>query len=655
MTEREDEARYEDIALTVDDIQALSSREQIITFFSRLHYNTDARLEQTPTAMHFDTASLRHSIKHIYLLIESDSHARALGERLKERVFEQIFPHFALGFVNHARRNNLLPANLETLPAEERNRLLEPYFNGTLTFLYRLLFILYAESRDLLPVRQERNYYEHSLERLKQEIARDAGPLEDRAERHLSVYSEIETTLYDRLLMLFAALDKGNTALNVPVYNGGLFLTEPPPYSEDEPQEITVARFLQHKIPDRQLALGLDLMARDVDEKLLKARLASGEANGHSHALIFIDYKSLGVRHLGSIYEGLLEFKLRIAPEMMAVVEGKRTEEIIPYTEAKRDHRRILKMRQGNELKERLYAKGTIYLENDRRERKATGSYYTPDYIVQYIVAQTVRPLLEKKLEQLRAVFRAAQQTLKEQYALKRSLRREDYNPEQETYKKYRVSLNEAFFDHKALDPAMGSGHFLVEVVDSITDQMAKWLNGFAWNPIVYELSLTRQTIEKEMERQGVTVPMERLTDLNLLKRRVLKSCIYGADSNPMAVELAKVSLWLDCFTLGAPLSFLDHHIKCGNSLIGAEVQAVHRTIKEDPFGYQFQSLLEAAQMMRRVSKLSDTTIEEVAESRAAFRQGYDALKPYRRLFDLWLSQYFGNNKQAQKIASEHA
>ncbi len=66
----------------------------------------------------------------------------------------------------------------------------------------------------------------------------------------------------------------------------------------------------------------------------------------------------------------------------------------------------------------------------------------------------------------------------------------------------------------------------------------------------------TRQTILEEMQRQGVNVDPARLTDVNLLKRQVLKRCIYGVDLNPMAVELAKVSLWLDCFTLGAPLSF---------------------------------------------------------------------------------------------------
>ena len=65
----------------------------------------------------------------------------------------------------------------------------------------------------------------------------------------------------------------------------------------------------------------------------------------------------------------------------------------------------------------------------------------------------------------------------------------------------------------------------------------------------------------------------EQLTDKNLVKRFVLKRCVYGVDKNPMAVELAKVSLWLHTFTAGAPLSFLDHHLKCGDSLYGEWVR----------------------------------------------------------------------------------
>ena len=502
------------------------------------------------------------------LVSESERYARELGERLKERVFFEIFPHFARGFIIHARRVGQLPANLESLDAGERNHLLEPFFSATLTFLYRLLFLLYAESRDLLPVREARGYHEKSLERLKRQVAEKAGTIEDQAPRKLKVaYTDLSTALYDRLQELFNAVGQGDAALNVPVYNGGLFMTQPDP--ADTSPEADVARFLAHcKIPDRELALGLDLMARDMDEK--------------RHDLAFIDYKSLGVRQLGSIYEGLLEFKLRVAPEVMALVKGKKTEEVIPYAEAQQKKLPVLKEGRGKDARDKTLPKGAVYLENDRRERKATGSYYTPDYIVKYIVEHTVGPVLTEKLEALRPIFREAEKTLRVERDKAKALGRKDISPENETYKKFRKTLNEALFDLKVLDPAMGSGHFLVEAVDYITDQMAKILTAFKWNPIVYELAQTRHEIQEEMERQGVTIDMSKLTDLNLLKRRVLKSCIYGVDLNPMAVELAKVSLWLDCFTLGAPLSFLDHHMKCGNSLIGGNVQEVQDTLSHD-------------------------------------------------------------------------
>jgi type II restriction/modification system DNA methylase subunit YeeA len=81
-----------------------------------------------------------------------------------------------------------------------------------------------------------------------------------------------------------------------------------------------------------------------------------------------------------------------------------------------------------------------------------------------------------------------------------------------------------------------------------------------------------RNEILEQISRQGVKIDESKLTEVNLIKRMVMKRCIYGVDLNEMAVELAKLSLWLDSFTLGAPLSFLDHHLKCGNSLIGTNV-----------------------------------------------------------------------------------
>ena len=433
----------------------------------------------------------------------------------------------------------------------------------------------------------------------------------------------------------------------MPLYNGGLFITKPG--ADDRTQEGETARFLaSHKIPDRYLALGLDLLARDVDDK--------------RQDLVFIDYKSLGVRQLGSIYEGLLEFRVRIAEEKMAVVKRKNTEEVIPYAEAVEMKRRVLTVGRGKNAQERVYQSGAVYLENDRRERKASGSYYTPDHIVKYIVENTVGPVLSEKFEKLRPRFREAgqryRQKLREAEALRKQGRPFDDPPKvTNTYE----GLVDDLFDLKVLDPALGSGHFLVEAVDFICDRILGeregFLRAFPWNPVTNFLQHTREAIVAEMERQGVTVDLGRLTDINLLKRYVLKRCVYGVDLNPMAVELAKVSLWLDCFTIGAPLSFLDHHLKCGNSLIGTTVQEVESELARqkqghvsDLFGGPFQGLLAATATIEELRRIPDATVEQAELSHRLYAKFEEAQVPYKSALDIWVSQHFGNELATQYL-----
>jgi hypothetical protein len=547
-----------------------------------------------------------------FLLAESASFAKALGERLKDRVFGEVFPYFAEGFIKHDRAAAWTDDDLAVA------------FQATLTFLYRLLFVLYAEARDLLPVRETRGYWEVSLQRIKEEIAAKAGNLEDEVTDRLEkAYAAGETTLYDRLLQLFRVIDRGAADLNVPIYNGGLFQTDLSGVGDQSGLEA--ARFLQsHKIPDRYLAIGLDKMARDIDEK-------RGD-------LVFIDYKSLGVRHLGSIYEGLLEFRLRVAREKMAVVRGKKTDEVIPAREA---------LARDAKIKATL-PKGAVYLENDRHERKATGSYYTPDYIVKYIVQHTVGPVLDEKFEALRPRLRQTAKRFDETVKRKQTI--EHTAPDRPALlNDLAADLLRDLFDVKVLDPAMGSGHFLVEAVDFITDRLLRFLYGFPFVNHFFEGQ--RSLILSELQKQGVTVDPARLTDVNLLKRHVLKRCIFGVDLNPMAVELAKVSLWLDCFTLGAPLSFLDHHLKWGNSLIGARVDEVRDAVEFKQgeqlsmfASSQFTGIMLATDLMRHVGELPDTTAEQVAASRAEFRRANDALAPYKRIMDVYVSRWFGND-----------
>ncbi len=550
------------------------------------------------------------------ILDESEEYARKLGENLKRRVFEDIFPLLAEGFVDFMHRAGARSLSQDALDA---------IFRGTLTLLYRLLFILYAEARDLLPVKETRGYFEVSLSRLKQEVADAAGPVRDEAAARLAKrYRADSFELCDRLAEMFAVIDRGRAALNVPVYNGGLFLSDPK--TDDAGEEAQVSRFLlENKIADRFLAPALDLLARDEDPKSFK--------------LVPIDFKSLGVRQLGSIYEGLLEFKLRVANEKLAIAKEKNREIYRAFKEL------VEAERERAERQRRVIAKGRAYLENDRRERKATGSYYTPDHIVAYIVEQALGPVVKEKFDALRPMLREAQawhrDRVKNARATGEDPRKYESGPAVEN--RWRA-LIDRFFDIKVLDPAMGSGHFLVEAVDYITDKALDFLNGFPWNPVTAHLADVRESIVHEMDEQGITIDIRRLTDVNLLKRHVLKRCIYGVDLNPMAVELAKVSLWLDCFTLGAPLSFLDHHLRCGNSLIGVSVPEVQDELRQGSlFGNWFAGLTLATDFMRHVGELSDVTSAQVYESRAEYRKASDALAPYKRILDVYTSQWFGN------------
>lgn len=551
----------------------------------------------------------------------SSDYAKELGERLKDRIFKTIFPHLARGFLDNI-------GDASNRPSEE---LLDDVFEATLALLYRLLFLLYAESRDLLPVR-EAPYYAASLQRIKREIAEKAGVAQSEAEARIRKnFSKTETGLYDRLQQLFAVMDLGDAGLNVPTYNGGLFITRPDDRTAADAiqeRELRIARFLNaHQVPDRALALAIDLLSRDEDPK--------------TFSLVFIDYKSLAVRHLGSIYEGLLEFRLKIAAEDLATKSVKGTEKYIPLSKQKASRKR--------QRPEAVVEAGDVYLSNDKAERKASGSYYTPDPIVEYIIEQTIGPVLAEKMEGLRNGFRNVRKTYNNEVekATAYPVKKPDgdaWDPREFALEKVHAGhkhLVEQLFDFRTLDPAMGSGHFLVQAVDFITDRVLNFLNQFPVNPVQVMLDRTRKEILAALEEQGVTVDPDELTNVHLLKRHVLKRCIYGVDLNPMAVELAKVSLWLDAFTLGAPLSFLNHHLRCGNSLIGGTMAELKQALSGRLFGIDYAAMERAIQHVLMVNKMADATADEVKQSADQYDKARRELSGYRIVLDLLTAQHF--------------
>ena len=193
-----------------------------------------------------------------------------------------------------------------------------------------------------------------------------------------------------------------------------------------------------------------------------------------------------------------------------------------------------------------------------------------------------------------------------------------------------RLDPAERLLELKVCDPAMGSGHFLVNLVDHLADRVIEAMaeaeatvDGYL-SPLVERIDGIRNTIMANAEDRGWTFDPAQLDDRHIIRRMVLKRCVYGVDKNPMAVELTKVSLWLHTFTVGAPLSFLDHHLRCGDSLFGTWVApAVHRT--EETSSLFLRGPLEratrAAAPMQIIEGLTDAEIAEAHRSADIFAE----------------------------------
>lgn len=549
----------------------------------------------------------------------SESYAKAVSDRLKDLIYDKVFEGLAAGFIHYRKTEASIKGETE----ESRKEI----FKGCLTLLYRLLFLLYAESRNLLPL-DEDGYRSVSLSKLKEDIYNDLlnlGP--NKISKRSYVY-------WARLERLFRIIEEGDPVLNVPVYNGGLFETQEGGFLSN------------HKMPDPFLAEAIELLTTDHDEEYPPGIIP------------FIDYSSLSVRHLGNIYEGLLEFHLQIAEEDIAEIKEKGKSVWRKASEVKKSTRTY-----------RAKKKGDIYIANSKHERKATGSYYTPHYIVEYIVQNTVGHVLEERLKRAGEILSELEKLYeKQRRQLKRPKDWKHWEHPGEPKGKYieeivkkEKSLFETIFDIKVLDPAMGSGHFLVHTVDFISDKIISFLADYPENPVIRQIHEMRGEILADLERQRVKIDESRLTEVNLIKRMVMKRCIYGVDLNDMAVELAKLSLWLDSFTLGAPLSFLDHHLKCGNSLIGTELDELYATIHGKfaegktggLFAINLEPLKRAIRNMLFISDLPDATLAQVRQSYEKYGEANRGLQGYRILLDMLLAEHFGVPEAKKMLISD--
>ena len=459
------------------------------------------------------------------VLAESQQHTIAVSDDLKNRVYDAL--RLLIGGFLDFPRNGF---DKDDPPLDEIHA-------NSLILLYRLLFTLYAESRGLLPVENSDYATRYSLAAL----AETTHETLNRGELIIPTISDY----WARLHGLFTLINGGWNDL-IPQYNGGLFNPE------------------NHQFLERY-GLGNQALAQVIE---LLTHTADGDR---------ITYRDLDVRHLGSIYEGLLEYQPQIADQDLVIVSKKKSETVAP---------------QSRPNQEVVYREGEVYLLTDKGERKTTGSYYTPDYIVRYIVENTLEPLCKDK------------------------------------------SVDE-ILSLKILDPATGSGHFLVGVVDYLAEKL---------------ITHPKASFKTETESEE--------TELAYWRRRVVESCVYGVDINPMAVELAKLSLWLHTVAKGKPLSFLDHHIRCGNSLIGAKVTNLSNlpALKKSRRGtsqpqteftmrFPFEDKVATAiGHYLLIEKTGSRTADQIHAKERELDIAQTMLRYHKGVANLWTSVYFENN-----------
>lgn len=415
------------------------------------------------------------------MLREAERSAIAVGNALERQVFEAV-PLLATGLLAEEDR---LGTSLATA------------FENSLVFLYRMLFCLHAESRGLLPV-DNPHYEPQSLMHIRREVAdqRDAG----------ATYSERSDRLYSILRALFRIVDEGEPAFGVNAYNGGLFSPREHPYFEGR------------SIPDPQIAPAIELLSR-IDRE-------------------FVDFRDLSVRHLGTIYEKLLAYRL--------ADDG-----------------------------------GTLVLEESPLKHRS-GSYFTPERIVDAIVARTLEPALLKASADISAAGLSGPGAL------------------------------ERFLGLRICDPAAGSGHFLVGAVEYVAQFIA--------------------TDPSYGEQEGAE-PLE----LAEIRRLIAERCIYGVDINPMAVELARLSLWLATVDREQPLTFLEN-LRVGNSIVGTSVQDLLTGGKS-----VFSSALarDAEELLKRRAEIvaqPSATTDEVREKEQIAEAADELRQPIEKFADETLS-----------------
>ena len=373
------------------------------------------------------------------------------------------------------------------------NETLEEIRAPIFTLLYRIIFILYAEDRGIFDIEDPTYHEKFSLKWIKEKWF-------SKSTKTFKAEFEVQKRLQD----LFKLIELGSVELG---------------YSKEE----FFMRSYYGRLFDRQINNKLDKWkisnSHLIDVLKLLTRTTPDKKGNH----FLLDYEALETRQLGAVYEKLLQYRL----------------ETIEVKDGNNKIRKVIK-----ELPK-------------PKERKDTGSVYTPQLIVDFMVKISLEPILKN---------------ISDKYPDK-------------------LEQEKKILELKILDPAIGSGHFLVGIINYLGKKLCDLKFGEDYG--------FEQLIEK--------------------KREVLRRCIYGVDINQLAVDLAMLTLWLETAYSEKPLSFLSNHLKCGNSLISSELNTIfstQTTLSEHdgkiPLGTGKKKLRKMIEEYLEIEMLPDDTKEAV-------------------------------------------
>ena len=548
------------------------------------------------------------------LLEDSRKYQNEVSERLSEQVMHALYELLrGLQAAHDASGGGLLREPLS--PEGDRNDI----YRGLLSVILRLVFLLYAEERSVLP--ENETFVRHySLAGLYQRLREDAALHPDTMDQRFGAWAQ--------LLVLFRLVHDGardyrtGGAVSLPERRGALFDPDRFPFLEG--RRAGAGAGARQRIERVRPPLISDGAVYRVLEKLL---VLDGER---------ISYRTLDVEQIGSVYETIMGFRMEIATgrsvaikpakklgapstvdldALLAQGTGNRAKWLQPRTDRNLTDTVAKGLRAAGTVED-LHAALDRVLDKDatpdlvpagalvlqpNEERRRSGSHYTPRELTEPIVRHTLAPILER-------------------------LRGEDG----------RAPAPAQILDIKVCDPAMGSGAFLVETCRQLADALIDAWGAHGAMP---------------------AIPPDE-DEVIHARRLVARKCLYGVDRNPMAVDLAKVSLWLSTLARDHPLTFVDHAFRHGDSLVGLsrrQIEAFHWLRDAQPLqkgievGWVREHMAKATELRRRIREAGEEVSDrELHDLWHDARNEIDAVRLYG---DLALAAFFAQTKPKQREA----